>query len=1319
MAKKIKYVGIKPVNKDSLSSFSTFNDTYQTSIFNGDIKLSTKFSTNFTIKREKRIIITQKNVSLSDLKITDLDGLNNFIKTTNKLKLNLDKTNLSNYAIYGSLKEKYRVAINNIINKFPGGLFINTYISGTPYNNVLNYFYNENDSVSTFRIPITVVENPYFINLSTFNALNSKNIDNLVNRYEDYTILYNGIDYGINGFTGFTSGNSSYLYFSVLGDPFGDFSSSTISDDFIIKPNDIEFNKFYNSLNELERYFLNKNSNPKYTFNFKIPEVDEDGNLSFSEYKFNFPIRYDGYNLDTESVNYIVFLEKLFQVGDLYDEYKSNLILRKLIPKTLIDLDISDSYKSESMFKIYGKEIDEIKMFIDSLMNINLATYDKVNNIPDTLIKNLARTLSWKARNIINDKDLLSSVFANDKSGDTDITASLAEIDIELWRRLVINTSWFMKSKGTRKSIETIFSFIGAPDCLVVFDEYVYVVDGRIDPKLVDPSILIDPNTDEVIPIPYDEDGYPVAPKPTSTIYFQYNGNEDSGQSYIDLYRKLKFNVTKTIDNKKSWVYYESANTHSSSGSNTYYKVNDSRLLINTKEVSIGLDIATAIECDVYNFNKEYNYPVSNTGRTSPYPQRESNIFDANDLTFAQYIEKIYSTFINAQNRKVTDSAIGSYYPSLTKLYYDYLNESFNDIGQVSNRRRFKELLDYVNNLDSIFDEFVRQFIPATTIFTDGGTKIRNTIFTPQKFVYKQGIDDGSEFETGFKTPAETSQSLVIIESDFFDTIEESLTLATISTTVNISNGNIITSNFATVKQNLNLQPTWDAVICNTETSTFNITGATKIELSSLTNNSLYNKSSGTGHTVSFNFTSGTQTLTATTTEFYYGIHKYNNSPTVLGFDDIPVYTFSATSTAFTTSTTISTLIADSLLSCDSEYIIKPYFKYQSCPQEGQLFTPIIPYTMYDEFIYSGYTTGTYINNGNTKSYSDSPIFFDYTKFSLSSGSTISSLIPNTDYSALFKNYNKDADYYFVSNCKPDEPILNINVIPETEGLVVESTIISVLTSDTFILQYEPIGDVIVAINGVTILKGVEYDNDGTIPSPTIRNRTIKLFQRLTSAHGDVVTVSYYKNPNTNNRIVKEDFQYTGSTNITFNNATSRYEIDLSYNRIPNSELIVYWNGVLMSTGDYTVSSFNNNKIVLRSGIILSNGDTLSVVYFAPYGGGGTIVATGPTFTINWSIPNQIQNNIIGNFTHEFYDLVNTGLTGTTIFSVDTQYSFVSASYSETFNWTVINNSISPLSIYGNSYYYRIASKKYFKTINNINLSSVTYSQTYIMNIPS
>lgn len=1304
MAKKIKYVGSKAVNKDSLSSFSVFNDSYQTSIFNGNIQLSTKFSTNQNINREKRIVITQKNVSLSDLKISDLDELNNFIKITDRFKLNLDRVNLSNYAVYGSLKEKFRITINNIINKFPGGLFINNFLTGITYYNILDYNYDETTALSSFRVPVTIIENPFILNLYQNGNLSANTIDNLTQRYLDYVLNYNNIDYAINGFTGFSTSNSSYLYFSIFGDPFASFSASSVSETFIVKPNDIEFNKFYDSLSELERYFLNKNSTPKYTFEFKIPEVNDSDELIYTNYKFSFPVRYDGYNLDTESITYSNFLEKLFEIGDLYDEYKSNLIIRKFIPKTLIDLDTTSSYKSESMFKIYGKEIDEIKMFIDSLMNINTVTYDKVSNISDVLIKNLARTLGWKARNIINDKDLLSSVFANDKTNDVDINASLAEVDIELWRRLVINTSWFLKSKGTRKSIETIFSFIGAPECLISFDEHVYVVDGKIDVKLVDPNIFDNKNSIIKI-IPYDDDGYPVAPQQSNVTYFQANGNEDNGQYYINLYRKLGFNVTKTIDNKKSWVYYESASTHSSTGRNTNYVVKDSRLIINTKEVTINIDASRAIECDVYDFNQQYNYPVSSTGRTSPYPQRDSNKIDTTKLTFSEYINQIYSAFINVQNRKVSDSAVGSYYPSLTQLYYDYLNNSYNDIGQVSNKRRYLDLLKYVDNIDSIFDDFLKQFIPATTIFGDGTTNVRNTVFTPQKFVYKQGIDDGSEFESTVTAEPDytVSQNLVLIQTEFFDNYEDTIALATISTEVKTSdNGNVDTPNYAYALSTNKLEPLSSANICEFEKSRFLLTGATKIELSSLTNNSLYDKSVATGQTILFHFTSATDTLTASTTEFYYSVHKYNNSSNILGFDDTPIYIFSATS-AVLTSVTLSSTISDSLISCDSEYLIKPYFKFTGCPDTGTTFSASSPYTIYDSFIISGFV----------KNYTNAPLFYDYTTYTGNTGSTVSTLISKNNYTPTFNNYNYLDDYYFVSTCSAKTASISFPTGVENQGLYVQNIVVNVPEYSKFLLDYEPVGELIVSVNGITLQKGLEYDLDNTIVSPSFNKRLYKLNQRLTNAHNDVLNVTYYRNTTNSQKLIKEDFTYTGSSNISYNNITSKYEVDLSYSRIQSTDVLLYWNGLLMTKNtDYSLSVYNQNKIVLNFAI--TDPSTISVVYFVNSStiSNTTIDATGPSYTIEWYIDSIIAPPVQGKFIHQFYDLTNTGFTGSTLYSATTDYSYNSANYSKTFTWTDTDL------IDGTTYLYRIASEKNFTTINNINLSSTTYSTVYNLKLP-
>lgn len=1329
MAKKFKYIGSKAVNKDSLPSFSVFNDTFQTTIFNGGIKLSTKFATNQQISREKRIIITQKDVTLNDLKINNIAELNNFIKITNKLKLNLDTVNLSNYAVYGSLKEKFRVAVNNIINKFPGGLAVKTYLSGVSYFNILDYTYDSANNISTFRSPITIIDNPFFLNLYSNSNLSSSIINNVTTRYLDYVLLYNNIDYGINGFTGFSNSNSSYLYFSINGNPFGAFSANSISDEFVIKPNDIEFNKFYNSLNELERYFLNKNANPKYSFDFKIPEIDEDDDLTFINYTFQFPVKGDGYNLDTDSLNYVDLLEKLFSIGDLYDEYKSNLIIRKFIPKTLIDFDGTDSFKSESMFKIYGKEIDEIKLFIDSLMSINTVTYDKINNIPDTLIKNLARTLGWKAQNIINDKDLLSSVFANDRSGDTDISASLAEVDIELWRRLTINTAWFLKSKGTRKAIETIFTFIGAPDCLISFDEHVYVVDSPISARYA-LSNLIGPEDNTLAIPPYDENGFPIAPSVKSSQYFQVSGNTDSGQEYINIYRRLGYNVTKTVDNKKAWVYYESANTHSSSGRNTNYNINDSRLIINTKEVTINIDAARAIECDVYNFNQDYNYPVSSTGRTSPYPQRSSNIFGTTQLTFAEYVQEIYSKFINAQNRKVTESAIGSHYPSLTKLYYDYYSNNN------SNKRNFADLNKYIDNLDNIFDTFVKQFIPATTIFNDSAFNIRNSVFTPQKYAYKHGIDDGSEFEVEIQLPIETDVSLVSIESEFFDTFDNDIPIATIESSVSVSdNGNIDTDFFANVEQNVNLSPLWNSKVCENEKSSFALTGATKIELSSLTQTSIFNKTTETGHTLTFNFTSATSTLSANTTLFYYSIHKYDRD--IGGFSETSVYTAKTLGyTAFTGSSILTNVISGSYLSCDSEYIIKPYFEYTTCLDTGTTIT-IIPSssTVYEYFIISGYpyqsfTRTTYefiepstitssipinVISSENKLYSESNLFFNYNTLTANTGSNITTLINKTAYTPSFNYYNKLDDYYFVSLCEPEKPVLSFpSTRPDDQSsLFVETIPVTNDVFSSFTITYEPIGEVLVSVNGLTLQKNLEYSNDASITITSIRNRSFTLSQSLIKNQSDVLTVAYYRNVANTQQLVKEDLLYTGSSQIV-SASTGFYEITLSKNRINNSDIAVFANGsLLMKNTDYQVSSYDDNKVILLFQPP-TNPITISVSYLSNFlfDSSTLIEATGPNYTVNWSLNNIISNNQIGKFVHQFYDLANTGLTGTTLYSAETAYAYNTTQFSNTFGWQSV--SLTP----GTTYYYRISSEKYFTTINNINLSSVTYSETYRLKIP-
>ena len=102
-------------------------------------------------------------------------------------------------------------------------------------------------------------------------------------------------------------------------------------------------------------------------------------------------------------------------------------------------------------------------------------SYDGKNNIPNELIKNFAQTLGWSTPSTLNNTTFLDSVLGvgTPQYSGTSISKTPAELDIELYRRILLNTAYLFKSKGTRKSIEFLLGLLGAPEALVEFNEYV------------------------------------------------------------------------------------------------------------------------------------------------------------------------------------------------------------------------------------------------------------------------------------------------------------------------------------------------------------------------------------------------------------------------------------------------------------------------------------------------------------------------------------------------------------------------------------------------------------------------------------------------------------------------------------------------------------------------------------------------------------------------------------------------------------------------------------------------------------------------------
>ena len=612
---KVKVVN---TNLDQNLNGTAFNNTASETIFQfGSFAVTSNFSGRQAKNYKNSLSSFNRPVTLETLGVTEVQSavLHEYqINAT----LNLDKSDLSTYVRFGSTYEFFRVSVQEIILKYPGSLFVNSNTNPGGNLSVYDISYDNINDITTFKVPSEFIDNVFGIvfnqgNLTKPDDIETKNLNLSYDKYSVWSRYDPDNSYPIVGFTGDTPG-ITHIVVKAYGDPFSFISGATTGYfDFHIKPNNIVFEDYRLLLSNYEQYVVSERQGVSgFQFNVNDPTLLDDGNIVYASTNLLWTTT-DGYNIDISNSPYQNFLDGLLTIGSKYDSVKTDLIARFLTPTSIKTYDLTQDGKMTKLLRVYGWEFDQMKKFIDSLTNINTVTYNKVNNIPDQLINNLARTFGWNYFTLVNESELVNS-FLNIDDTERNLNTDLlpAEINIELWRRILLNTNYFWKSKGTREAIKAMFLMIGIPEPFINITEYVYTVDGKIDPR----SVLLSQADFPTNSLPYDSSGYPVAPIETNSFYFQVIGDADSGQRYLDVFRSVGFNLHRTPDNKKSWVQ-TGATTRIHNTTPQYYQA-DSKLVINTKEVDVSLDTARGIEYDVYDYIKT-DFAANSSGYTLPF----------------------------------------------------------------------------------------------------------------------------------------------------------------------------------------------------------------------------------------------------------------------------------------------------------------------------------------------------------------------------------------------------------------------------------------------------------------------------------------------------------------------------------------------------------------------------------------------------------------------------------------------------------------------------------------------------------------------------
>ena len=175
---------------------------------------------------------------------------------------------------------------------------------------------------------------------------------------------------------------SGTITLKILGNPF---TASTTNSNLLIRPSDFYVEKIFSEdFDEVVQFLLNRLVTPKYTATFAVPVEGDDGIVAIQAKSITFPL--DGrWNLDIRTNNFENYLNKLNEIGQEFDEFKTNLVTRFLTTNSFLEFDTPDQ-KVFKVLQIYGRSFDQIKLYITALANMTSVQYQLGDTIPDEQI---------------------------------------------------------------------------------------------------------------------------------------------------------------------------------------------------------------------------------------------------------------------------------------------------------------------------------------------------------------------------------------------------------------------------------------------------------------------------------------------------------------------------------------------------------------------------------------------------------------------------------------------------------------------------------------------------------------------------------------------------------------------------------------------------------------------------------------------------------------------------------------------------------------------------------------------------------------------
>ena len=184
-------------------------------------------------------------ISLNDLDFNSIEESKIVLAKNFKVYPNYDISQVTNFAMYGSLRKRMSSSVTNIVNYFPAAISIDRiyYDYNTGYT-AYNISYDDIEGLTTFDIDVTRFKNPFDIDYSENSDRNISvrpfevsPLRNLTRHFLKYSLFFEDLktEYKFVDFDPSTKLSAGTVQIVVQGNPFS--GQSTSVDNILLKPN--------------------------------------------------------------------------------------------------------------------------------------------------------------------------------------------------------------------------------------------------------------------------------------------------------------------------------------------------------------------------------------------------------------------------------------------------------------------------------------------------------------------------------------------------------------------------------------------------------------------------------------------------------------------------------------------------------------------------------------------------------------------------------------------------------------------------------------------------------------------------------------------------------------------------------------------------------------------------------------------------------------------------------------------------------------------------------------------------------------------------